>query len=214
MESWCARIAKNWTLVWFVLIIILSFPKAAVRISSVKVSVTNYVFGQDDSLSISSLFVVSLKIWLAWIAKKYVLVWCFFILELIFLQSYRLHFFIIMSTDKFWILKDFQLRNISFYCSQWKLDWLKIPKLAYACNSSWDWNSSVSKATDWTAFLLDEQIPIFFSIRTVMCWFWKKCDLLWCSSIVKLIPSENTCCISFIKISQASSRFSAEASEN
>ena len=55
-----------------------------------------------------------------------------------------------LSIAKYYYLNNFEKENFEFYCSQRKLDWLRIPKLAYACDSSWDSNSFVSKTTEWT----------------------------------------------------------------
>ena len=54
------------------------------------------------------------------------------------------------------------MRNVKFWCSQRKFDWLRFPKPAYVCGSSWDFNSSVSKTTDWTS-------SIKFSMGNFIC---------------------------------------------
>ena len=108
-------------------------------------------------------------------------------------------------------------RNIRFYCAQQKLDWLRIPKLAYACGSS-----SVSKTTDRISSIKvsndnficvqGNSIKKYSKIFTRHSYFHglklAKCHLLWLRSIVKLIFSKSTGWISATKISQDSFKFS------
>ena len=62
-----------------------------------------------------------------------------------FFQIYRLHFFINSSMSKFYIFSSLQMRSDNFYYCFQNFDWLRLPKFAEACDSSWDSNSSFSK---------------------------------------------------------------------
>ena len=67
---------------------------------------------------------------------------------------------------------------------------------------------------DMCVRLHDKHIPKYFPrIRTLMAWIWQKGNLLWLFSIVKLNSSKSAGCISTLKSSQNSIRFSESESE-
>ena len=75
-------------------------PKAAVISSAVKVSTIKFAFVQGDSVFISSRSIFFSENMNDPKCQSFVYVWCFFILEILFLQSYRLIFGIKISINK------------------------------------------------------------------------------------------------------------------
>ena len=116
--------------------------------------------------------------------------------------------------------------NLKFHCSQRKLGWLRIPKLAYACGSSWDSNSALQKHPlevfhqvlsgrfQFGIKLLDKHIPKYVTcLRNLSGWNWQKCDLQRFFSKAKIVFFIGTGWISTIKISKDSFNFSKSDSK-
>ena len=148
MENLWAKAGKNWILLWFDLIFKHGFPQSncpncfrksrnqQICFCTIKFIIhilSFYPFPEN---------LPNCQKFCSWLMVVY--------LRTIFSKTTGFNSSIKMAIDNFFILNNFQIKNLKFHCSLRKLDWLK-SKFAYSCGFSWDSNSSVSITTDWTS---------------------------------------------------------------
>ena len=144
-EIWWAKLEKNSMLVWCVFIFKLGFPRSNCQnffrqdLNQQLWFYTTWfildiIFFRPSAENLIGGVCQKLNIWMKPLCIRNN-----------FFQSYRLHVFYRTSIDNFWNLNSFEKWNVEFNCSQWKLGWLRLEKLAYICHSSRYSNFSFQK---------------------------------------------------------------------